>query len=73
MSCRRDRRAAYHPTDNGANSRSDNTSSDNSRSNDCRSEARHAACHPGSQTIPDGRAVAFHGRRSVSDRGPGEI
>ena len=75
--CRRDRRAAHHPPDNGANSRSDrrsdNSRSDDRRSDDRRSETRHTACHPGSQAIPDGSAVASHRRRSVSDRSPGKI
>jgi hypothetical protein len=69
--CRRDRRAAHHPPDNGANSGSDRRS-DNSR-DDRRSETRHTAYHPGSQAIPDGSAVASHRRRSVSDRSPGKI
>ena len=77
MPCRRDRRAAHHPPDNGANSRSDrrsdNSRSDDRRSDDRRSETRHTACHPGSQAIPDGSAVASHRRRSVSDRSPGKI
>ena len=47
--------------------------SDDRRSDDRRSETRHTSCHPGSQAIPDGSAVASHRRRSVSDRSPGKI